>query len=509
MVIRILKSSASFQAIDYNENKNKIGESQLLVADNFRGLDVENSRPIDLKNYMNAVSNLNTSIKRKQFHATISVKGKSKTPEELKNYAITYLKEMGYANNPYLIYSHKDTPNNHVHIISTRVDYQGRKIDDSYENIRTQKILKEKFNISHERNPKKDESIINIYSVNNTKQYALLWEQLGYKTQFKNDTLSFFQTGKKVHEIKEQSIVLSTALSKKSNLVKSHYAKFLKYSAGSRPEEFKALMHKHFGLEIIFHQSKGKETPYGYSVIDHHNKIVFKGSTLFPLKGILKGLERELEIHQAKQVINEILNTTIGISEFKNFLKNRNLYVLNNGTIYLDSSKQPIYQLNRKELQVLFKQELITKGRDVNFYSNASKKAFYSYLGIKGHSNGTQLKANPRLIASYQSLLTNSLNPKNIREKGFEVFKQDNAFYLWDKNNNLILNTKDELKVSQDLTHLTTLSSNKERVPDSNTTKEQLAASINALIQNFDNSNDEEEDEIMDQKRKRKKYPKR
>ncbi len=53
---------------------------------------------------------------------------------------------MGYGDNPYLIYCHADTKNNHVHMVSTRVDKNGNKVDDTFEKIRSQKVLQEILN---------------------------------------------------------------------------------------------------------------------------------------------------------------------------------------------------------------------------------------------------------------------------------------------------------------------------------------------------------------------------
>ena len=38
-----------------------------------------------------------------------------------------------------------------------------------------------------------------------------------------------------------------------------------------------------FGLQLVFHGKDGKR-PYGYSLIDHANKIIFKGSEVFPIQ---------------------------------------------------------------------------------------------------------------------------------------------------------------------------------------------------------------------------------
>ena len=41
-----------------------------------------------------------------------------------------------------MIYFHSDTENNHVHIVSTRVQKNGQKVKDNMEAVRSQKVIK-------------------------------------------------------------------------------------------------------------------------------------------------------------------------------------------------------------------------------------------------------------------------------------------------------------------------------------------------------------------------------
>ena len=41
---------------------------------------------------------------------------------------------MDYGENPYLIYFYRDTANNHIHMVSIRVNTEGVKIDHNFEN---------------------------------------------------------------------------------------------------------------------------------------------------------------------------------------------------------------------------------------------------------------------------------------------------------------------------------------------------------------------------------------
>jgi hypothetical protein len=145
MIIKILASTGNFEGIDYSERKNDLGKSQLLKAKNFEALNhgIGTVSKADYINYMNIVCDANPRVKNRQFHAVISAKGDSHTPRQLAEIAEAYLKSMGYGDNPYLINLHMDTDNNHVHMVSTRVDKNGNKVEDTFEKIRPQKAIQE------------------------------------------------------------------------------------------------------------------------------------------------------------------------------------------------------------------------------------------------------------------------------------------------------------------------------------------------------------------------------
>lgn len=52
------------------------------------------------------------------------------TDDRLISMAEEYLKNLGFGNQPYIIYKHNDTDREHIHIVTTWVDEQGKKIDD-------------------------------------------------------------------------------------------------------------------------------------------------------------------------------------------------------------------------------------------------------------------------------------------------------------------------------------------------------------------------------------------
>lgn len=70
--------------------------------------------------------------------------------QTLTEIAHDYMREMGYENQPYLIFKHEDIDRHHIHIVSTQVDREGKKIDDSFRNRRSVAIterLEEKYRL--------------------------------------------------------------------------------------------------------------------------------------------------------------------------------------------------------------------------------------------------------------------------------------------------------------------------------------------------------------------------
>ena len=85
------------------------------------------------------------------FHASLNPDPKDKlSDEKLSEIAQAYMQKLGYGNQPYIVLKHSDIKREHLHIISLRIDETGKKINDSYEVVRSMKIckaLEEEFNL--------------------------------------------------------------------------------------------------------------------------------------------------------------------------------------------------------------------------------------------------------------------------------------------------------------------------------------------------------------------------
>ena len=137
MIVKIMKPAGSnFPGIQYNDKKIDKGKGELMLMKNFPSFINESSSKEEVKSYLASVSK-NEKVKKPQFHAALSTKFREHSKEELTKIAENFMDEMGYWNQPFIVVFHNDTENNHVHIVSTRVDKQtGKKINDSYEKLK-------------------------------------------------------------------------------------------------------------------------------------------------------------------------------------------------------------------------------------------------------------------------------------------------------------------------------------------------------------------------------------
>lgn len=294
MEVTFLSSTGSFGGVGYNLSKVYSNTAQVLEVANFDGLKYISSVPTinDYVEYLKLWSERNSRIRNTQFHVAISCKGHEKSKEELLAVAKQWLKEMGYEGIPALFVFHKDTNNNHIHIVTSRVDPLGRKVKDSNERWRGRSVLKkiEGINIGQKDYQKAVKEALS-YRFSNVSQFALLLEQRKYKiTEVENGDLLISKYGKPVTTVSKDEI--TRAIEEGGNRAdndsrkKQIKALLIKYKENLSITELKDLMKRTFGIDIVLFGKKN--SPYGYALIDHKDKVVYKGSEILPLKELLR-----------------------------------------------------------------------------------------------------------------------------------------------------------------------------------------------------------------------------
>jgi hypothetical protein len=180
MIVKILKKSTTFKAVNYNTGKVDKNKGELLLVKNFGVLQgMENLRPQDYINYFEAVSSRSTRIKYPQFHVAISTKGRQHSKEELAEIAQKWMNGMGYGEQPYLLIFHDDTSNNHVHLVSTRVGRDGKKISDRYEKLKAYRVLNQIMGEDQKQQLAGHLEKVLSYNFSTRAQFMMLLENLG------------------------------------------------------------------------------------------------------------------------------------------------------------------------------------------------------------------------------------------------------------------------------------------------------------------------------------------
>ena len=320
MIVKILGSASSnFHGVQYNDKKVEKGTGELMLMKNFPSFINEKSSQEAVRNYLKSISK-NEKVKKPQFHAVISTKFQQHSKEELAKVAEDFMQEMGYGNQPFLVVFHNDTENNHVHIVSTRVNKStGKKLNDSYEKLKAQKALIDiKERIYGKNN---QETIINLlnYKISSLKQLEILLERNGFKVvKNKNDENALdilkngvrektingnqlnFSTIKNDNRAKQIKAILNKYKEVYSNKVfkvedRRHLEKMLpeeKQKENWKPKiEFESELQKKlrevFGIDVVFHH-KDELRPFGYTLIDHKSETIYKGSDILKMNDLFE-----------------------------------------------------------------------------------------------------------------------------------------------------------------------------------------------------------------------------
>lgn len=87
---------------------------------------------------------LNPRVRKPVVHFSLNPSPEDRlSKEQLTQLAATFMERMGYGRQPYVVFLHEDIARRHMHIVSVRVDEQGRKIDHNNELRRAMTVCRE------------------------------------------------------------------------------------------------------------------------------------------------------------------------------------------------------------------------------------------------------------------------------------------------------------------------------------------------------------------------------
>lgn len=341
-------SGGCFPGAGYNERKVAEGVARLMAMEN---VDAAMRHKVELlheagfdcageiEKYLKERSRTygNTKTTRFQFHIAASIKGQVMSADELTDFARQLMAEAGYGRQPYFVYYHHDTDNNHVHILSTRIQPNGFPIPYHHDYAR----LNAAANRILSSDIKRDIQCMFSYGYLTEGQFANIIRSHGYKFKRVEDGYVLFRGGVKAATIplseierhisqendtrKERAKQLRAVIRKyKAEIadgkfqnvenVKGHKGQKKKYVRrkinpdirkikGSNGKPLSQEEQRHlsdlinilktkFGIDIHFQKDRNGEIR-GYGIVDHNCKMALDGSKVMKLSELIDFAQKQ------------------------------------------------------------------------------------------------------------------------------------------------------------------------------------------------------------------------
>ena len=151
MIAKISSTENLGGVLGYNFKKVEKGEASiLLVAELYQDREGRYTME-DVLADMEALIPKNCRTKKTVFHCSLNPHPDEKLSDEtLTQIAKEYMEALGYGKQPYIVFKHNDIAREHIHIVSLRVDSEGKKLNDKFEKRRSKLItdtLERKFGL--------------------------------------------------------------------------------------------------------------------------------------------------------------------------------------------------------------------------------------------------------------------------------------------------------------------------------------------------------------------------
>lgn len=332
MIAKIGRSSNLYGTLSYNNQKIEKENAEILLMNKMietsEGKYSVSQLARSFKPYLLA----NRNTEKHTLHISLNPDPKDQVSDEkYREIAQQYMAEMGYGDQPFVVFKHTDIDRSHIHIVSVCVDEDGRKISDKFEKIRSMKVCRElekKFGLisavekKHQQNQKIFQPV-NYKNGNIKSQMASVIRHLPSYYQFQslgefNALLSVFNItsekvegelqgqlkrglvyfplndkGEKVGSPIKASLFGKKAgidhlekffddckISMKGNITKSKLSLIIRKVCENFQDEnsFKrALAQK--GVDTVIRKNENGRI-YGITFIDHRSRMVWNGSRL-------------------------------------------------------------------------------------------------------------------------------------------------------------------------------------------------------------------------------------
>jgi hypothetical protein len=333
MVARLITGKNMRGLIHYNEHKVMADNATCLQANQFGSDPVELS---PLQKFHRFQKNLqrNKKVKTNTVHVSLNFSPRENlSPHKLSAIATSYMDKIGFGNQPYLVYQHKDAAHPHVHIITTNIQADGKRIDlhniGRNQSESARKEIEIEFNLLKAAQPASSQnlqavplekiiygrsetksSIARIVStITRTYKYTSLPELNAILRQYnvhadrgKEETRIFEKKGLRYTIIDRNGNhvgvpIKASALPGKPTLrwlekqfllndrlrkpLRDQVQNLLTDSLNNQPKNWEALtkLLQQQNVDLVLRKNSDGRI-YGITLVDHKNKVVFNGSAL-------------------------------------------------------------------------------------------------------------------------------------------------------------------------------------------------------------------------------------
>ena len=144
MVAKISVGNSLYGALAYNGEKINKEEGRLLTTNRIYN---DGTGTVDIRRAMEdflALMPVRSKVEKPVVHISLNPHPDDMlTDTELQDIAREYLEKMGFGNQPYMVYKHEDIDRHHLHIVTVRVDENGKCISDKNNYYRSKQITRE------------------------------------------------------------------------------------------------------------------------------------------------------------------------------------------------------------------------------------------------------------------------------------------------------------------------------------------------------------------------------
>jgi hypothetical protein len=371
MVARIRTGKSMLGALRYNENKVQQGNAVCLTGNLF-GFDL-NKLTIDgkIKRFAEGLR-FNQKSKTYVVHISLNFSVSEKIEREaLTKVANAYMEKIGFGNQPYLVYQHVDSAHPHLHILSTSIRDDGKRIPlhnlGRIHSEKARKEIEEDFNLVKAQGQQytpdllldlkqlrkasygKDETrkaitqivsnVTRVYKYTSIHELNAVLAQYNVLADRGREGSTMFRKGGLVYSlldekgnrigvpIKASKIYGKPTVKNLEKLFKLNEAlrgplkKRLQdkiddsFSLDTNPKlrDFVATL-KNDGITTILRRS-ADDRIYGITFVDHENRVVFNGSDLGKQYGAKALLERVKDGHRSSSANQAISETPRAVSQ--------------------------------------------------------------------------------------------------------------------------------------------------------------------------------------------------